>query len=151
MGRRTVALIRGVLQVALAMMAVASFFGWFITLGLVAGRESSQWTPLLAVGLLTGLYGLLGFGVGSVMTRRHGKQGMGSAVLGMMLAWAVIEFFFYLYGISSPELRAPLIAGIPLSAVGGLVSLSRARDREVGAQELEEELGAVARDGTETE
>ncbi len=151
MNPRTGGLVRGVLQVTLAMMAAASIFGWFIALGLIAGRRGSEWTPLLALGLLTGLYGLLGFAVGSVMTRRHGKQGMTTAVLGTMLAWAVIEFFFYLYRISSPQMRAPLIAAVPLSAIGGIVSLSRVRDREVGAQELEEELAATASDEDEAE
>jgi len=48
-------------------------------------------------------------------------------------------------------MRAPLIAAVPLAAIGGIVSLSRVRDREVGAQELEEELAAIATDEDEAE
>lgn len=144
------ATVRGVLQVTLAMMAVASMLGW-VMLGFIAGASSAQWAPSIALVLLAILYGLLGFAMGSVMGRRQGRIGLTCALLGTMLTWGIFEFFFYLYGIGGPELRAPLLLAVPLSAIGGVVGMSRAEDRKVGAREREAEAAEVEREEGERE
>lgn len=137
--------VRGTLQVALAMLAAASVFGW-LGVAFMAGSEATQWTPLAALGLLAGLYGLLAFAAGNVMGRSRGRAGLAAAVLGTMLAWGVLEFLLGLPRLNSPELRAPLIVAVPLAAIGGIVGMSRAQDREVGVQELQEDMAAMSAD-----
>ena len=152
--RPVLAIVRGVLEVALAMLAAGSVLGWIMTVGLIVGARASQFTPLPALVALAILYGLLGFAAGSVMGRRKGKTGVVCAVLGSMVAWGVLELLFWAVGVGLLDLlalRAPLVLAVPLSAIGGVVGMSRAEDRRIAVRELEEELRTVERMEDDTE
>ncbi len=139
------AILRGTLQVTLAMMGAASCTGWLL-LGFLSRSAAGPWTLPAALGVMTILYGLLGFALGAVMGRRQRARGLVSATLGTMLAWGIIEFFLSLAGSASPELRAPLIFGIPMCVIGGVVGMSRRADREAVTRELRAELEELQRE-----
>lgn len=130
---------RGTLQVTLTMLAAASCSGWFL-LGFLAKNTAGQYTLAVSIGAMTLLYGLLGFALGAVMGRRQRAHGLVSAILGTMLTWGIVEFFFYLAGVNSAELRAPLIFGIPMSVLGGVLGMTRPEDRAALKRELRQEI-----------
>ena len=130
---------RGTLQVTLAMMAAASCTGWLL-LGFLATNSAGENTLVVALSALTLLYGLLGFALGAVLGRRQRSRGMVSAILGTMLTWGILEFFFHLAEISCPELRAPLVFGIPMCVIGAVVGMTRPEDRAALKRELRQEI-----------
>jgi hypothetical protein len=136
---------RGTLQVTLVMMAAASCSGWLL-LGFLATNTAGQYTLTVSIGTLTVLYGLLGFALGGVMGRRQRARGLVSIILGTMLTWGIFEFFFYLVGINSAELRTPLIFGIPISVVGGVLGMTRPEDRAALRRELRQEIEELEED-----
>lgn len=89
---------------------------------------------------ITVLYGLLALAVGNVQGRRQGMRGILAASLGSILAWLILELFYYLFTIGSPQMRAPLMVGVALAIVGALIGAHRAADRAALRVELEEEL-----------
>jgi len=132
-------IIRGTLQVTLAMLGAASCVGWLL-LGFLARNTAGVWTLAVSVSALTILYCLLGFALGAVMGRRQRTRGLVAATLGTMLAWAILELFFWLAHIGSPQLRAPLILGIPSCVLGGVLAMTRRADYEALRRELREEI-----------
>lgn len=132
-------IIRGSLQVTLAMLAAASCTGWLL-IGFLQGNTAGVWTLPVALIALTVIYSLLGFALGALMGRRQGTRGLVSATLGTLLTWAILEFFFHLAQINLPELRAPLIFGVPMCVLGGVLGMTRPADREAMRRELREEL-----------
>ena len=130
---------RGTLQVTLTMMAAASCTGWLL-LGFLATNTAGPHTLRVSIGVMTLLYGLLGFALGAVMGRRQRSRGLVAAILGTMLTWGILEFFFHLAGIGCAELRTPLIFGIPMSVVGGVLGMTRPEDRAALKRELRQEI-----------
>jgi len=143
---RTIALIRGILQVTFALLAAASFGGWVVTLGMFVGMTVDMAMITAGFWVITILYGLLALAIGNAMGRRQGKRGMAAAALGSLLSWAILELFFYLYEIGTPEMRVPLIMGVALSAVGAAIGTMRRADQEALRVELEEEMAELERD-----
>jgi len=131
--------IRGSLQVALAMMAAASCTGWLL-MGFLSRNVAGAWTLAVVFGALTVIYSLLGFALGALMGRRQGARGLASAALGTLLAWGILEFFFHLAHINSPELRTPLVFGVPTAVLGGVLGMTRPADRDALRRELREEM-----------
>ncbi len=121
------------------MMAAASCTGWLL-LGFLATNTAGANTLSVSIIIMTVLYGLLGFALGAVMGRRQRSRGLVSAILGTMLTWGIAEFFFYLAGVNSPELRTPLIFGIPMSVIGGVLGMTRSEDRAALKRELRQEI-----------
>ena len=138
-------IVRGTLQVTLAMMATASCMGWLL-LGFLARNKAGPWTLLVTLGALTLVYGLLGAALGGVMGRRLRTRGLVAVTLGTMLAWGILELFFYMADVGSAELRTPLIVGIPLSVFGALLGMSRPADREARLRELREAIEELETD-----
>ncbi len=130
---------RGTLQVTLVMMAAASCSGWLL-LGFLATNTAGPRTLSVSIGVMTLLYGLLGFALGAVMGRRQRSRGLVATILGTMLTWGILEFFFHLAGVSCAELRTPLIFGIPMSVVGGVLGMTRREDRAALKRELRQEI-----------
>ena len=127
------------------MMAAASCAGWML-LGFLATNTAGRYTLTVSIGTLTVLYGLLGFALGGVMGRRQRARGLVSAILGTMLTWGILEFFFHLAGISCAELRTPLIFGIPMSVLGGVLGMTRPEDRAALRRELRREIEELEED-----
>ncbi|MGI5816953.1 MAG: hypothetical protein ACOX9R_02530 [Armatimonadota bacterium] len=143
------ALIRGMLQATFALLAAASFGGWFIMLAMFVGMTVDMTTILAAFWFLSALYGLLALAIGNALGRRQGRRGIAAAVLGALLTWGILELFFYLYDIGSAQMRVPLMIGITLSAVGAAIGTMRRADREALRVELREELEELERDEDE--
>ena len=135
-------IVRGTLQVTLAMMAAASCVGWLL-LGFLARNTAGVWTVAVTIGALTVLYSLLGFALGAVMGRRQRTRGLVSATLGTLLTWGILELFFHMTGIASAELRTPLIFGVPMCVLGGVLGMSRPEDRAALRRELREEMAEL--------
>lgn len=132
-------LARGILQVALALLAAASFGGWVVTLGLLVSAGATFEVVNTAFWILTALYGLLALAAGNALGRRQGNRGVVAAAVGSLLAWVVLEFFFFIWTIGSPAMRAPLVLGIPLAIVGAVIGVTRRADREALHVELRQE------------
>jgi hypothetical protein len=145
----TNSLIRGALQTTLALLAAASCGGWFVLLAMFVGVNVDMAVIFAAFWALTVLYGLLAIAIGNTLGRRQGKRGIAAAVLGSLLTWGILEFFFYLYQIASPEMRVPLIIGVASTAVGAAIGTVRKADREALHVELREELQELERDEDE--
>jgi len=141
-------IVRGTLQVTLAMMATASCMGWLL-LGFLAKNWAGPWTLFVSLSALTVVYALLGFAMGGVMGRRLRTRGLAVVAFGALLAWGILELFFYMAGVGSPELRTPLIIGIPISVVGALLGMTRPADREARLRELREAIAELEADGEE--
>jgi len=139
-------LIRGMLQVTFALLAAASFGGWVVLLGMFVGVTVDMAVITAAFWAITILYGLLALAAGNAMGRRQGKRGMAASALGALLSWAILELFFYLYQIGSPEIRVPLIAGVALSTVGAAIGTMRRADRQALRVELQEEMQELERE-----
>lgn len=129
-----------------ALLAAASFGGWVVTLGMFIGVTVSMAVIRAAFWVMTVLYSLLALAVGNATGRRQGERGIAAAAFGALLTWSILELFFYLYQIGSPEMRVPMIAGVALAAVGAAVGSKRAADREALRIELQEELHELERD-----
>jgi len=142
-------LIRGMLQVTFALLAAASFGGWVVLLGMFVGVSVDMALIRTAFWAITILYGLLALAAGNAMGRRQGKRGMAASALGALLSWAILELFFYLYQIGSPEMRVPLIAGVALSTVGAAIGTMRRADRDALRVELQEEMEELEREEDE--
>lgn len=132
-------LARGVLQVALALLAAASFGGWVVTLSLLVSAGATFQMVHTAFWIITVLYCLLALAAGNALGRRQGMRGVVAAAVGSVLAWAVLEFFFYIWNIGSAAMRAPLVLGIPVSTIGAIIGVSRRADRAAMRAELEQE------------
>jgi len=141
--------VRGILQVALALLIAASFGGWVVTLGVLVRPGSDMRVIHGAFLVITALYGLLALAIGNTLGRRQGMRGVAAAALGSLLAWGVLELFYSLWKIGSPQMRAPLVLGVALSVAGAAIGVSRAADREAVRLELEQELGELADDEDE--
>jgi len=135
-------IVRGTLQVTLSMLAAASCVGWLL-LGFLARNTAGVWTLAVSISALTVLYSLLGFALGAVMGRRQGTRGLVSATLGTLLTWGILELFFWLARIGSPELRTPLIFGVPMCVLGGVLGMTRPADRAALRRELQEEMAEL--------
>ena len=132
-------IVRGALQVTLGMLAAASCVGWLL-MGFLARNTAGPWTLPVSFMALTILYSLLGFALGAVMGRRQRTRGLVSATLGTLLTWGILEFFFHMANINSPELRTPLIFGVPMCVLGGVLGMTRTADRNALRRELREEM-----------
>ena len=136
----------------MALLAAASFGGWVVFLGVLLGAEANMRLVTIAVWSITVLYGLLALAVGNVQGRRYGPPGIVVAVLGSLLAWLILEFFFHLFEISTAWMRAPLMAGIALAIVGAVIGAQRAADLRATEVDLEpEDAPAAATDPSEAE
>lgn len=136
-------LARGVFQATLALLAAASFGGWVVTLSLLISAGATFHIVSVAFWIITALYGLLALAAGNALGRRQGRRGVAAAAIGSLLAWLILEFFFYIWNISSAAMRAPLVLGVPLSVLGAMIGVSRAADRaaaQTEAQQAEEEV-----------
>lgn len=145
----TKSLIRGALQATFALLAAASFGGWFVMLSMFVGVTVDMTVIVAAFWAITALYGLLALAIGNALGRRQGKRGMAAAVLGALLSWAILELFFYLWQIGSMEMRVPLITGVALTAVGAAIGTVRKADREALRVQLREELEELEREEDE--
>jgi hypothetical protein len=139
-------LIRGALQATFALLAAASFGGWFVLLAMFVGVTVTDTVITAALWAITVLYGLLALAIGNSLGRRQGKRGMAASALGALLSWGILELFFHLYQIGSPEMRVPLISGVALSAVGAAIGTMRKADRDALRVELQEEMQELERD-----
>lgn len=129
----------------LALLAAASFGGWLVTLSLLVSAGATFEVVNTAFWIITVLYSLLALAVGNALGRRQGIRGVVATAIGSLLAWAVLEFFFYIWDIGSAAMRAPLVLGIPTSIIGAAIGVSRKADREALRTELrqaEHELDA---------
>lgn len=135
-------IVRGALQVSLGMLAAASCVGWML-LGFLAKGTAGVWTLPVSFMALTVLYSLLGFALGALMGRRQGTRGLVSATLGTLLTWGILEMFFHMADINSPELRTPLILGVPMCVLGGVLGMTRPADRAALRRELREEMAEL--------
>ena len=147
MRRETESLIRGTLQVTLALLAAASFGGWVVTLGILITGTGSLAEIATAFWAITLLYGLLALAVGNVLGRRQEMRGVTAAALGSLLAWGVLEFFYAAWQIGSPAMRAPLILGVALAVLGAVIGTARKADRDAFRIEMEQERDELRRDG----
>ncbi|MFP4248010.1 MAG: hypothetical protein ACLFU7_00040 [Armatimonadota bacterium] len=145
----TKSLIRGILQTTLALLAAASCGGWVVLFGMFVGVTVDMTVITAAFWALTVLYGLLAVAIGNALGRRQGKRGIAAAVLGALLTWSMLEFFFYLWDIASPQMRVPMIVGVAFTAVGAAIGTVRKADREAVRVELREELDELERDEDE--
>ncbi|MFW5866849.1 MAG: hypothetical protein ACOCX2_03470 [Armatimonadota bacterium] len=145
----TKSLIRGILQTTLALLAAASCGGWVVLFGMFVGVTVDMAVITAAFWALTVLYGLLAVAIGNALGRRQGKRGIAAAVLGALLTWSMLEFFFYLWDIASPQMRVPMIVGVAFTAVGAAIGTVRKADREAVRVELREELDELERDEDE--
>ncbi|MFO8082263.1 MAG: hypothetical protein R6V07_18435 [Armatimonadota bacterium] len=145
----TKSLIRGMLQTTLALLAAASCGGWVVLLGMFVGVNVDMTVITAAFWALTVLYGLLAVAIGNALGRRQGKRGIAAAVLGALLTWGMLEFFFHLWDIASPQMRVPMIVGVAFTAVGAAIGTVRKADREAVRVELREELDELQRDEDE--
>ncbi len=139
MRSNTESLIRGTLQVALALLAAASFGGWVVTLGVLVAGSGSMEEIAAAFLLITALYGILALAIGNAIGRRYDRCGVAAAAFGSLLAWGILEFFYAAWRIGSPEMRAPLMLGVALAVAGAVIGTLRGADREAARVELEQE------------
>lgn len=146
MRAETEALIRGTLQVALGLLAAASFGGWVVTLGILASGTGSMSEIAAAFWIITVLYGLLALAIGSALGRRQEMRGVAAAAIGSLLAWGILEFFYAAWQIGSPQMRAPLIMGVALAVVGAVIGTVRSADRRAIRIELEQEMRELERE-----
>lgn len=123
----------------LALLAAASFGGWVITLSLLVATGATFEVINTAFWAITVLYGLLALAAGNALGRRQGMRGVAASALGSLLTWAILEFFFHIWNISSAAMRAPLVVGVPLSVVGAAIGVTRKADRAAMRAELEQE------------
>ena len=151
MRRETEALVRGTLQVTLALLAAASFGGWIVTLGILVGGTGTMEEIMAAFWLITVLYGLLALAIGNALGRRQEMRGVAAAALGSVLTWGVLEFFYAAWQIGSPAMRAPLIVGIALAVVGAVIGTKRKADREAMKREMLQEMRELEDEDQETE
>ncbi|MGD9496162.1 MAG: hypothetical protein AB7Y46_07615 [Armatimonadota bacterium] len=121
-------LLRAVFASTLALLAAASFGGWVVTLGMLMGMTATATILAVAFWVITALYGLLALAIGSVQGRRYGATGIVIAVLASLLAWLILELFYALFEIGSPQMRAPLVAGVALTIVGAVIGMQREAD-----------------------
>ncbi len=140
------AILRGVLQSTLALLAAASFGGWVVTLVFLTRSTGSDGDLRLAFVVVTVLYALLALAVGNAMGRRQGTRGITIAALSALLAWGILELNFALWQIGSDQMRVPFIVGVATAAVGAAIGVSRAADREALRVQLQEELRELAED-----
>jgi len=145
----TKSLIRGALQATFALLAAASFGGWFVLLAMFVGVTVDMTIIVAAFWAITVLYGLLAIAIGNTLGRRQGNRGIAAAVLGSLLTWAILELFFHLYDIGSPQMRVPMIVGVAFSALGAAIGTMRKADRLALRVELEEEIRELERDEDE--
>ncbi len=97
---------------------------------MLMGMDANLAMVSAAFWTITVLYGVLALALGSVQGRRLGAAGITAAALGSILAWLILELFYHLFEIGSPQMRAPLVAGIALTIVGAVIGLQRAADLE---------------------
>ncbi len=142
---------RGTLKSALALLAAASFGGWVVTLGMLMGSQVNATMITVAFWSITVLYGLLALAIGNLQGRHLGSPGIAVAAMGSLLAWLILELFFRLFEIGSPQMRAPLMAGIALTIVGAVIGAQRAADLSATEVDLEEEDLPGAATGIATE
>ncbi len=109
---------------------------------MLMGREPTLAVVNAALWTVAALYGVLALAIGSVQGRRLGAAGITAATLGSILAWLILELFYHLFEIGSPQMRAPLVAGIALAVVGAVIGLQRAADLEATDVEFGEEAAA---------
>lgn len=146
MRKEAEALIRGTLQVTLGLLAAASFGGWVVTLGVLAAGGGTMEEIAAAFWIMTLLYSVLALAVGNALGRRQGMRGVAAAALGALLAWGVLEFFYAAWQIGSPQMRAPLVVGVAMAAVGAVIGTARKADRDALHVELQQELQELGRD-----
>lgn len=142
-------LIRGTLQVGLALLAAASFGGWVVTLGILAAGRGSVVKVTVAFWIITLLYSLLALAIGNALGRRQGMRGVTASATGALLSWGILEFFYWIWQIGSPQMRAPLAMGLAMAVVGAFIGVSRRADREALRVELQEELTELEREDDE--
>ncbi len=142
-------LIRGTLQVALALLAAASFGGWVVTLGVLAAGRGSVFEVTVSFWIITLLYSLLALAVGNALGRRQGVRGVAASATGALLAWGILELFYAMWQIGSPQMRAPLVMGVAMTVVGAFIGVSRKADREALRVELQQELTELEREESE--
>lgn len=145
----TKSVIRGALQSTFALLAAASFGGWFVVFAMFIGVTVDETIILASFWTLTVLYGLLAIAIGNVLGRRQGKRGIAAAVFGALLTWAILEFFFHLFDIASPQMRVPMTIGVACCALGAAIGTMREADRMALRVELEEEMQELEREEDE--
>jgi len=131
--------VRATLKATMALLAAASFGGWVVFLGILLGAEANMRLVNIAMWSITAIYALLALAVGNIQGRRYGPAGIVIAVLASLLTWLILELFFHLFEISTPWMRAPLMAGIALTIIGAVVGLQRAADVSATEVDLVEE------------